>query len=276
MTYGELQAAIRRQAAGWLERGLAKGEVIAVMAPNCPEYGVIFHAVALAGGVLTTVNPTYTPGEVHHQLVDSGATRLITVPMFLETATAAIADSAVTEVFVIGDADGYTSISSVERPAARGPGPRRPRRRRRAPLLLGHDRAVQGRDAHAPQPRREHRAVARRHPVERGGGLRGGAAVLPHLRHAGAHEPGPAGRRHDRHDATLRSRAVPAAASGAQPHEGVRGAADGRRTGEASRRRPVRPLRVASGSSRAPRRCPPSSRSSAASGSAARWCRATA
>ena len=116
MTYGELQAAIRGQAAGWLERGLAKGEVIAVMAPNCPEYGVIFHAVALAGGVLTTVNPTYTPGEVHHQLVDSGATRLITVPMFLETVTAAIADSAVTEVFVIGDADGYTSISSVEGP----------------------------------------------------------------------------------------------------------------------------------------------------------------
>ena len=105
-----------RQAAGWLERGLAKGEVIAVMAPNCPEYGVIFHAVALAGGVLTTVNPTYTPGEVHHQLVDSGATRLITVPMFLETVTAAIADSPVTEVFVIGDADGYTSISSVEGP----------------------------------------------------------------------------------------------------------------------------------------------------------------
>ena len=86
------------------------------MAPNCPEYGVIFHAVALAGGVLTTVNPTYTPGEVHHQLVDSGATRLITVPMFLETVTAAIADSPVTEVFVIGDADGYTSISSVEGP----------------------------------------------------------------------------------------------------------------------------------------------------------------
>ena len=116
MTYGELQAAVRRQAAGWLERGLAKGEVIAVMAPNCPEYGVIFHAVALAGGVLTTVNPTYTPGEVHHQLVDSGATRLITIPMFLETVTAAIADSAVTEVFVIGDADGYTSISSIDGP----------------------------------------------------------------------------------------------------------------------------------------------------------------
>jgi 4-coumarate--CoA ligase len=113
MTYGEFEAAVRGQAGGWLDRGLAKGEVVAVMAPNCPEYGVVFHAVALAGGVLTTVNPTYTAGEVHHQLVDSGATRLVTIPMFLETATAAIVGSAVTEVYVIGDADGYVSIASL-------------------------------------------------------------------------------------------------------------------------------------------------------------------
>ena len=113
MTYAEFEDAVRRQAGGWLDRGLAKGEVVAVMAPNCAEYAVIFHAVALAGGVLTTVNPTYTSGEVHHQLVDSGATRLVTVPGFLETATAAIADSAVKEVYVIGEADGYASIASV-------------------------------------------------------------------------------------------------------------------------------------------------------------------
>ena len=141
MTYGEFEDAVRRQAGGWLERGLAKGEVVAVMAPNCPEYGVVFHAVALAGGVITTVNPTYTSGEVHHQLVDSGATRLVTIPMFLETATAAIADSAVKEVYVIGEADGYTSIASLARRAARGAGAGRSRRRRRAAVLVGHDRA---------------------------------------------------------------------------------------------------------------------------------------
>ena len=113
MTYGEFEVAVRRQGGGWLESGLAQGEVVAVMAPNCPDYGVVFHAVALAGGVVTTVNPTYTPGEVHHQLVDSGATRLVTVPMFLDTVTAAIADSPVTEVYVIGEADGYASVASL-------------------------------------------------------------------------------------------------------------------------------------------------------------------
>jgi acyl-CoA synthetase (AMP-forming)/AMP-acid ligase II len=113
MTYAEFEDSVRRQAGGWLEAGLVKGEVVALMAPNCPDYGVVFHAVALAGGVLTTVNPTYTSGEVQHQLVDSGATRLVTVPMFLETATAAIADSQVKEVYVIGAADGHTSIASL-------------------------------------------------------------------------------------------------------------------------------------------------------------------
>ena len=114
VTYAELDDRIRRQAGGWIESGLTKGDVLAVMAPNCPEYGVAFHAVALAGGVVTTINPTYTSGEVHHQLVDSGASRLVTVPMFLETAAAAVADTSVKKVYVIGEAEGYASIASVD------------------------------------------------------------------------------------------------------------------------------------------------------------------
>jgi 4-coumarate--CoA ligase len=113
LTYAEFDDSVRRQAGGWLESGLGRGEVVALMAPNCPEYGVVFHAVAMAGGVVTTVNPTYTAGEVHHQLLDSGATRLVTIPMFLPTATAAIADTAVKEVYVLGSADGYASIDSL-------------------------------------------------------------------------------------------------------------------------------------------------------------------
>src|SRR6476659_6398946 len=55
VTYGEFEEAVRRQASGWLARGLTKGDVVAVMAPNCVEYGILFHAVSLVGEVLTTV-----------------------------------------------------------------------------------------------------------------------------------------------------------------------------------------------------------------------------
>ena len=114
LSYAEFEDAVRRQAGGWLAAGLGPGEVVAVMAANCPEYAVLFHAVALAGGVVTTINPTYTDREVHHQLVDAGATRLVTVPMFLDTATAAIADTGVSDVYVIGGADGYRALAEVD------------------------------------------------------------------------------------------------------------------------------------------------------------------
>ena len=39
---------------------------------------MVFHGVATAGGTVSTVNPTYTAGEVRHQLQDSGATKLFT------------------------------------------------------------------------------------------------------------------------------------------------------------------------------------------------------
>jgi acyl-CoA synthetase (AMP-forming)/AMP-acid ligase II len=113
MTYGEFDESVRRQAGGWVGSGLTKGDVVAVMAPNCPEFGVLFHAVAFAGGVVTTINPTYASSEVHHQLIDSGATRLVTVPAFLETTSSALADTGVKEIYVIGEAEGYASITSL-------------------------------------------------------------------------------------------------------------------------------------------------------------------
>ncbi len=113
VSYADLYDQVRRLAGGLLERGLAKGEVIAIMAPNCPEYAVVFHGVAMAAGIVTTINPTYTEREVHHQLNDARATKLITIPMFLETALAASADSGVKEIVVIGGADGYQSLEDL-------------------------------------------------------------------------------------------------------------------------------------------------------------------
>ncbi|MEY2471097.1 MAG: hypothetical protein QOK28_426 [Actinomycetota bacterium] len=103
LSYAALYDRVKRLAGGLLERGLAKGEVIAIMAPNCPDYAVVFHGVAMAGGVVTTINPTYTEREVHHQLNDAGATKLIVFSMFQETATAAAADSGVKEIVLLED-----------------------------------------------------------------------------------------------------------------------------------------------------------------------------
>jgi acyl-CoA synthetase (AMP-forming)/AMP-acid ligase II len=77
---------IKRLAGGLTERGVLPGGTVAILAPNMPEYPVVFHAVAWGGGTVTTINPTYTAPEIHHQLVDAGASMLVTVPAFVEAA----------------------------------------------------------------------------------------------------------------------------------------------------------------------------------------------
>ena len=113
-TYAELSAAIHSLAGGLAARGVAPGTVVGLMAPNVPEYAVVFHGVAVAGGAVTTINPTYGVEEVCHQLQDAGATMLFTVGMFAETALAAIEGTDVTEVIVMGDpTPGTTAMAEL-------------------------------------------------------------------------------------------------------------------------------------------------------------------
>ncbi len=102
-TYAALSEAIYSLAGGLAARGIGPGKVVGLMAPNLPEYAIVFHGVAVAGGAVSTINPTYGPQEVRHQLKDAGASILFTVPMFAETALAAVEGTDVTEVVVIGD-----------------------------------------------------------------------------------------------------------------------------------------------------------------------------
>ena len=113
LTRGALFQGVQRLAGGLAARGFGAGATIAVMAPNLPEYALVFHAVAWAGGTLTTVNPTYTASEVQHQLRDSGASLLITVAPFLDTARAAVQDTGVREIVVIGTAEGALPLASL-------------------------------------------------------------------------------------------------------------------------------------------------------------------
>ncbi len=112
-SYSQINGAIHRAAGGLRARGFGKGDVFAIMAPNLPEYAIAFHAVALLGGIVTTINPTYTAEEIEYQLNDAGARLLLTIPMFMATAQEAAAASPVEEIFVFGEADGATPFASL-------------------------------------------------------------------------------------------------------------------------------------------------------------------
>lgn len=120
MTGGELMSQIKALAGGLTARGVLPGSTIAILAPNIPEYPVVFHGVAWGGGTVTTINPTYTAPEVHHQLMDAGATMLITIAAFEETARVAMEGTECRELVVLdggtGDALGMADIMGEELP----------------------------------------------------------------------------------------------------------------------------------------------------------------
>ena len=72
--------------AAWLQgQGLVRGDRVAIMLPNVPQYPVAVAAVLRAGLVVVNVNPLYTPRELEHQLKDCGAKAIVVMENFAGT-----------------------------------------------------------------------------------------------------------------------------------------------------------------------------------------------
>lgn len=78
--------------------GLARGERVAIMMPNVPQYPVAVAAVLRAGLVVVNVNPLYTPRELEHQLKDSGAKAIVIMENFAHTLEKCIGNTALKHV----------------------------------------------------------------------------------------------------------------------------------------------------------------------------------
>lgn len=95
-----------RQLAAYLQGlGLARGDRVAVMMPNVPQYPVAIAAILRAGFVAVNVNPLYTPRELEHQLKDSGAKAIIIVENFAATLQACIGATQVQHVVLCAMGD---------------------------------------------------------------------------------------------------------------------------------------------------------------------------
>ena len=85
VTFGQIDDASRALAAYLQTLGLDKGDRVAVMLPNVPQYPVAVAAILRAGYVVVNVNPLYTPRELEHQLKDSGAKAIVILENFAVT-----------------------------------------------------------------------------------------------------------------------------------------------------------------------------------------------
>ncbi|MEJ7703112.1 MAG: AMP-binding protein [Geodermatophilaceae bacterium] len=106
-------AYVDRVAAALVERGIKPGDTVAVFSPNTIYYPVVFHGIAAAGALSSTINSLYTPREIAFQLKDSGAKMLITVSPFLDRARAATEKHPVEEIIVMDGAEGYASLRDL-------------------------------------------------------------------------------------------------------------------------------------------------------------------
>ena len=85
LSFAQVDEASRALAAYLQAQGLEKGDRVAVMMPNVPQYPVAVAAILRAGYVVVNVNPLYTPRELEHQLKDSGAKLILMVENFATT-----------------------------------------------------------------------------------------------------------------------------------------------------------------------------------------------
>jgi len=109
ISYGETDRQ-SKAFAGYLQSlGLAKGDRVAVMMPNCPQYPIAVAGTLRAGLILVNVNPLYTPRELEHQLKDSGAKAIVIMENFGTTLQQCIAATPIKHIVLasMGDRLGF-------------------------------------------------------------------------------------------------------------------------------------------------------------------------
>jgi len=104
-TYAQTDVQSRILAAYLQGLGLVKGDRVALMMPNVPQYPVAVAAVLRAGYVVVNVNPLYTARELEHQLKDSGAKAIVIIENFANTLEQCIANTPVKHVVLAAMGD---------------------------------------------------------------------------------------------------------------------------------------------------------------------------
>ncbi|MCK5361825.1 MAG: AMP-binding protein, partial [Gammaproteobacteria bacterium] len=106
LSFDELDVLSRDFAAFLQSRlGLRKGDRLAIMMPNLLQYPVALFGALRAGLAIVNVNPLYTPRELRHQLVDSGASAIVILENFAHVLEECLAETPVATVITtrLGD-----------------------------------------------------------------------------------------------------------------------------------------------------------------------------
>jgi len=98
VSYAELESRSNAFAAALIELGVKKGDRVAIMMPNCPQYVIAELGIWKAGGIVASINPLYTEPELEHALGECGAETVVVLTRFYDKIKRVQAKTAVRRV----------------------------------------------------------------------------------------------------------------------------------------------------------------------------------
>jgi long-subunit acyl-CoA synthetase (AMP-forming) len=105
-TWGELRERVDRLAGGLHDLGLRKGDTIALMLGNRPEFHLADLAAMMVGATPFSIYMTYAPNQIEYVVSDAGARILITETQFLDNVLEAKQSLPDLEHIILVDPDG--------------------------------------------------------------------------------------------------------------------------------------------------------------------------
>ena len=84
MKHREIHELSLRFAAALHDLGVKKGDRVAILLPNCPQFIIAYLGILRLGAVASAVSPLYTPREIKYQLNDSGSKNIVCLDLLYE------------------------------------------------------------------------------------------------------------------------------------------------------------------------------------------------
>jgi long-chain acyl-CoA synthetase len=103
--FERLRALVEKMAASLAASGVSKGDRVALMLPNCPQYVISFFATVKLGAVVTQINPMYVEREIEHILNDSGAETIVVYADMYERVKSVLPETSLKTVVAVSFGD---------------------------------------------------------------------------------------------------------------------------------------------------------------------------
>jgi long-chain acyl-CoA synthetase len=121
-TWGELRERVDALAGGLHALGLRKGDTIALMLGNRPEFHLADLAAVMVGATPFSIYMTYAPGQIAYVVGDAGARIIITEQAFLGNVLKAREELSELEHVIVVDGDAQDGVMTLEEAVGRADG----------------------------------------------------------------------------------------------------------------------------------------------------------